>query len=76
MKDFFTFVGSILVFAIVVVSLIVGIASGIDYLECQGFKNTGYETKWEWSCYANVDGHWVPRAFVFGNAQEVRLKHH
>lgn len=41
---------------------------------CHGFQSTGYETKFDWGCYAKVDGKWVPADYVFGKANELRLK--
>lgn len=51
------------------------VSAGIDYLDCRGFqKGTGIETRYEWGCYANVDGRWVPKAYAFGSANEFRIK--
>ncbi len=53
----------------------IAIVAGIDYLSCRGFsKGTGIDTRWEWGCYANVDGKWVPSEYVFGKAKELRIK--
>jgi len=54
---------------------IIAVSVGIDYLDCRGFqKGTGIETRYEWGCYANVDGRWVPKEYAFGNANEFRIK--
>ena len=54
---------------------ILGLVGGIDYLDCRGFaKGTGIETQWSWGCYAKVDGQWIPKQYVFGTANEIRLK--
>ena len=67
---------------VVIGGLIVMIVGGIfalivvtDYLDCRGFKNgTGIETRWEWGCYAKVDGQWIPKSYAFGKVNEIRLK--
>jgi len=47
----------------------------VDKLDCGGFERaTGIETRWEWACYAKVDGKWIPKKFVFGDANELRIK--
>ena len=54
---------------------IFGLYATVDYMACRGFaKGTGMETRWEWGCYAKVDGKWVPKEFVFGNAHDLRVK--
>ena len=68
------FVMVALVIALVALA-IGGTAISTSYLSCRGFANgTGIETRWEWGCYAKVDGKWVPSQYVFGAANEVRLK--
>jgi hypothetical protein len=53
---------------------------GLDYIgksiDCGGFERaTGIETRMAgFSCYAKVDGKFVPAAFVFGKARELRIK--
>ncbi len=48
---------------------------GVNYLDCRGFQSgTGIPTKWEWGCYAQVDGRWVPKDYAFGDAHELRHK--
>ena len=56
--------------------LVFGAVLGLTLWECNGFgKATGLDTRVEGgSCYANVDGKWVPSKFVFGTAHEVRRK--
>ena len=62
-------------FVLAVLMLAFGILSGGDYLSCRGFQQgTGIETRWFWSCYAKMDGVWVPKDYVFGSAKELRLK--
>ncbi len=65
-----------LVMVLVVFGLgVFSFAVGVDYLGCRGFGNgTGYQVKYEWGCYANVNGRWVPSKFVFGEANELRIK--
>lgn len=63
---------------VITVAVLGGFATifgGIDYLSCRGFANgTGIETRYEWGCYAKVNGKWVPKAYVFGSAHELRMK--
>lgn len=67
----FVTVGLLLIAAI----FIIGVAFGLDYADCRGFESgTGIKTKWAWSCYAEVDGKWVPKQYAFGEAHEVRVK--
>lgn len=57
-----------------VFTVMFGIAYVMDSLSCAGFqKGTGYETRYNLGCYANVDGKWVPKEYVFGNANEIRI---
>ena len=59
----------------VFIFVIFAVSAGIDYLDCRGFqKGTGIETRYEWGCYANVDGKWIPKAYAFGNVNEFRIK--
>lgn len=45
----------------------------VESSKCAAFgRATGYETKFDWDCYAKVDGKFVPREFVFGRAIELR----
>ena len=75
MRDFMEFFVPLLLMLGVLLILLVGVFVSVDYLDCRGFnKGTGIETKWSWGCYANVDGKWVPKAYAFGNAHEVRVK--
>lgn len=54
---------------------IIGFIASVDYLDCRGFREaTGYETRWHWGCYAKHEGRWVPKAYVFGDANELRVK--
>lgn len=70
--EFFVPLGIILVLCFVGVF---GLIVGVDYLDCRGFaKGTGIETKWTWGCYAKIDGVWVPKSYVFGKANELRIK--
>jgi hypothetical protein len=63
-----------IIFGIVILGVL-SMVAGTDYLDCRGFQTgTGIETKWEWGCYAKVDGQWVPKQYVFGKANEIRLK--
>ena len=59
-------------------SMVLAIAAlfaGLDYLDCAGFQSgTGIETRWRWGCYAKQDGAWMPKEFVFGKANELRIK--
>lgn len=64
---------------VIVIVLFLGgvfaILATVDYLDCRGFgAATGMSTRWEWSCYANVGDKWVPKKYVFGEANEVRVK--
>ena len=75
MNDFLEFFIPSIIFLIVLFCSIGGFFVGADYLDCRGFeKGTGIETRWEWGCYAKVDGKWIPKSYVFGQANEVRIK--
>lgn len=51
------------------------LVAALDYADCRGFQSgTGIETKWRWGCYAKVDGQWVPKAYAFGDVNELRIK--
>jgi len=47
-----------------------------DRVDCSGFQEaTGIETQYSGlKCYAKVDGKFVPKEYVFGNAIEARVK--
>lgn len=65
----FFLIGAVLIF------VVTGLAVGLEMLDCSGFaRGTGYETRWAWGCYAKVGNEWVPKDYVFGKAQELRLK--
>lgn len=53
----------------------ISLVAGVDYLNCRGFQSgTGIETRYEWGCYAKVGDKWVPKAYAFGDAHELRIK--
>lgn len=64
----------ILLGSLVLVALVAGLITGIDYLECRGFAAVGHETRYEWGCYAKVGDEWVPKSYVYGKANELRIK--
>ncbi len=71
-------IGFILFFAILCVA-VGGFALGASRLlvevKCSSFEATGYETEvFGLSCYAKVDGKYVPAEYVFGKAVELRTK--
>lgn len=75
MNDLVEFLIFIIILFAVVVGIFFVLIVGVDYLDCKGFKaGTGFETKWEWGCYAKVDGKWIPKKYVFGDVNEVRIK--
>lgn len=75
MRDFIEFVAFAFVGILAVTGLFVGLVASVDYLDCRGFeRGTGVETRWTWGCYAQVDGQWVPKKYVFGEAAELRVK--
>ena len=75
MRDSFEIVLSVAAIVAAVFLLSIGLVGGINYLDCRGFQNgTGIETRWSWSCYAKMDGAWVPKDYVFGAVKELRLK--
>lgn len=71
MRELLAFIA--LLFA--VCAFFLAFACAIDYLDCRGFSGaTGIETSWRWGCYAKVGDRWVPKDFVFGKANELRIK--
>lgn len=75
MSDTLDYICCFVVVWTIIFGSLAGIFAGIDYISCRGFANgTGIETRWEWGCYARMDGKWVPKEYVFGSAHEVRLK--
>lgn len=73
-NDFFDFFLPLIFFVVVIIGGGSALLIGVDYLDCRGFAETGYEVKWNWGCYAKVDGKWLPKKYVFGEANEIRLK--
>lgn len=70
-----SFVLPMVVAGVVVFAGLFAVIVGVDWLDCRGFaRGTGIETRWEWGCYASVDGKWVPKKYAFGDAHEVRVK--
>jgi hypothetical protein len=48
---------------------------GIDYATCKGFgAATETSVRYSFGCYVEVDGKFVPREYVYGNAHELRHK--
>jgi hypothetical protein len=75
MNEDVTFALSLGGFIVAVAAVLIGGALGASYLDCRGFgKTTGIETQWNWGCYAKVNGEWVPKDYVFGDAHELRGK--
>jgi hypothetical protein len=66
--------GGVLVLTMMVLLSVLGSAFALaDYIKCSGFeRSTGITTLWNFGCYANVDGKWVPQEYVYGNAHELR----
>jgi hypothetical protein len=62
------------VFMAVISAPFLGIWLGVDYFDCVSFRSTGYQTKWNWGCYANVDGQWQPLYRALTPSQELRLR--
>lgn len=62
--------------AIVCFGSVIGMAWLVTYIHCSSFaEGTGYPTKQvKLSCYAQVDGKWVPKNYVFGRANEIRIQ--
>lgn len=61
---------------LIIVLLSVGGVSYIgEIIECYGFEDaTKIETKMEgFTCYAHVDGKWIPKDFVYGSAHDIRM---
>jgi hypothetical protein len=74
MRDFFEIMfGAVILLAVTCAGLF-GVVCLVDYTTCKGFANTGYETRWQFGCYAKVDGTWMPKEYVYGSAQEIRIK--
>jgi len=74
MRDFFEIMFvTVTVLAVALVGVF-GIICVVDYTTCKGFATTGYETRWHFGCYAKVDGTWMPKEYVYGSAQEIRIK--
>lgn len=63
-------------FIVAILFGIIGVGAAFGYLDCNGFgAATGLATRWNFSgCYAKVDNQWVPKQYVFGNAEELRIK--
>jgi hypothetical protein len=79
MRDFIEDVVLPIVAGVVAMVLIICVICFIwyvtSYFDCKGFaKGTGYQTKFEWGCYANVNGKWMPQQYVYGSAHELRMK--
>lgn len=75
MKEFFEVFFFVVVAVIIVIGGIAGIVGAVDYLDCVGFESaTGTNTRWRFECYAEIDGKWVPKKYIFGDAYELRLK--
>ena len=75
MNDFLELFAPVFFIFVAVILGIEGMVCTVDYLDCRGFRNgTGIETKWEWGCYAKVGERWVPKKYVFGDANELRIK--
>ena len=74
MRDFFEITFVTVVILAFTLGGVLGMVSFVDYMTCRGFANTGYETRWEFGCYAKVDGKWIPKDYVYGNAHEIRMK--
>jgi hypothetical protein len=73
--DMFAFFATFFVGVFFLLLGLFGIVVGADYLDCKGFhRGTGIETRWEWGCYAKVNGQWVPKKYAFGDAHELRVK--
>ena len=75
MFDFVKFIA----FFVVLVAAIAGIAFGaakvLGEMKCSSFEATGYQTElFGLTCYAKVDGKFVPVEYVFGDAVELRTK--
>ena len=66
---------SVFFFIFLALAFIALFALSISYASCKGFEDgTGIETKFEFGCYANVDGKWLPAEYVFGDVNELRIK--
>lgn len=79
MSDFWDFLCEFILPFGIVMGIIAG-GGGIIYtadrIDCSGFETaTGTKTEYHgFTCYAQVQGQWVPKQYVFGDAHEVRLK--
>lgn len=62
-------------FVLVVIGLFGLLLYGLHWANCKSFEVTGNEVKFSYgNCYVKVDNNWVPKEFVFGKAQELRIK--
>jgi hypothetical protein len=59
------------------VVIFVGVGTGVDYLECKGFAEATQAPDWKynWGCYVKMKNDvWVPKDYVYGKVNEVRLE--
>lgn len=73
MKEFFEAFGIVLALLLVLLLIVFVFMTGAAYLDCKGFARTGYETEYHWGCYVKVGDNWVPKQYVYGTANEVRI---
>lgn len=69
MDDLIEFVVIALIPIVLFGGAIFGIAVGVEAYSCRTFSQaTGIETKYNFGCYALLEGKWVPKEYVYGNA--------
>jgi len=74
-RELFIFLTAIFGALLLILGFVTGVLCAHEYVMCTGLERaTGIETRYDWACYAKVDGKWVPANYVWGDAHEMRVK--